>query len=200
MMEGGFTAKRGLASLIALSGALMAPVAGWGQAWLEDTRLAGISMGSSFESTISRAARGSYELEGGRRQSFDNWYASDWRDLSAVFETRLDGLEGDAWFVWGISTGERGEKYRVAPSLIVGYERVWTVEESAFFTIGLRAKLAGRLDEDPCTATYSLVQGPVAVNCRLAASPLPPDETLDYLWDEAPPDRFRVSIGYVVYF
>jgi hypothetical protein len=38
------------------------------------------------------------------------------------------------------------------------------------------------------------------VNCRLAATPLEPSETLDFLWDEKPGDRLQASIGLVFRF
>jgi hypothetical protein len=167
------------------------------QDFLSQTRLADISVGSAFESTTRDVSRSGYELEQGKFLSFEPWYSSKWRDTSILLETQLTR---SSWFIWGFSTGERGEKYKVQPSVTLGYEQVWEITETSFLSFGVRAKFGGRLKEKPCEAVYSLSGGPVPVNCRLAASILAPDATLSFLWDEAPPDQIRVNLGYSIFF
>lgn len=189
--------KRLLGAICSCALLLTAPSHAKGQVLPEGTRLSNLKMGSAFETTTRQTARGGYELEGGRFKSLGDWYSSDWRDLSVILETPLND---NSWLTWGFSTGERGDKYRVQPSLIVGFQKVWTIRDSSFLTFDITARIGGHLQEDPCSANYSLSNEQVAVNCRLAASLLPPDQTLDYLWDVAPPDRLRVSLGFVTYF
>lgn len=46
--------------------------------------------------------------------------------------------------------------------------------------------LGGRLRERSCVANYGEIGGVQAVNCRLAASVLPPGQTLGYLFNDKP--------------
>jgi hypothetical protein len=164
---------------------------------LENTRLSNARIGSSFDSLLRKTARGGYELQNGQSLSFGDWYDSERQAIELAFETQLTP---GSWLTWGFSTGERGEKYQIQPSLLLGYERTWALEKNAFLTFGISARFGGRLKEDPCEATYSLAVAPTKVNCRLAATTLRPDETLDYLWDEPPSNQFQMRAGYIVYF
>jgi len=56
-------------------------------------------------------------------------------------------------------------------------------------------RIGGHLRERACTADYGEIGGVQRVNCRLAATPLEPRETLQYLWDERPGDRLQASVG-----
>ena len=164
---------------------------------LEDTFLTRVSLGSDL-SGIPRDARGQgYELSGGERVSFDDWYRVRSPDLRVDFLTELTP---DFGLLWGFGTGERGEKYHVEPSLRVGFLYTAPVGETGTFSFSLTTRLGGRLRERACTADYGAIGGVQRVNCRLAATPLEPRETLQYLWDEAPGDRVEASVRLVFRF
>ena len=54
--------------------------------------------------------------------------------------------------------------------------------------------LGGTLHEKSCSADYGQIGGVQEVNCRLAASTLPPAETLRYLLNEKPYNHNQVSL------
>lgn len=176
---------------------IASPSASSGQVFWEDTRLADFQIGSVFETTTTLTARRGYELENGQFQRFREWYSNSWRDVKVVLETPIGKNQ---WFLWGMTTGEQAEKYIVQPSLILGYQSVFAVTDHSFFTFGLMAKFGGNLEEKSCTAKYSLTEISVPVNCRLAASLLPPAQTLEYLWNIDAPDRLQIDVGYIWYF
>lgn len=165
--------------------------------FLEDTRLSNVELGSSFEALILRTSQRSFELESGQTQNFKDWYSSKWKDFSITFE---NPISQNSWIYWGFSTGETAEKYIISPSIILGLERNWEINNQSFSTVTIKGKLGGNLREKPCMATYSLIDGTTVVNCRLAASILAPSETLKYLWDDEPADRLIISFKYTMFF
>jgi len=157
----------------------------------EDTHLIGVSLGSPLSSVPGRARSMGFELSGGGRIGFDDWYQVRIPDLRFEFLTELTP---DLGLIWGIGTGEYGEKYRIEPSLKVGLLHTRPIGDAGLLSIQLTTRIGGRLRERSCDADYGLIGGVQRVNCRLAATPLEPNETLDHLWDEGPTDRLEGAI------
>lgn len=141
-------------------------------------------------STNSRVA--GYELADGTPVSFANWYHTDWPD------TRVDMLTqfgDDFGLLWGFSTGERGEKYTIDPSLRIGFVAQAHPSANAVLSLTVRGVAWGNLNEQTCEGDYGEIGGIQTVNCRLAATFLPPEETLQYL-AHAEPNRLHISLSY----
>lgn len=141
------------------------------------TFLVDVSVGSPWEGDVSAASRGGYELVDGTRIEFGRWYTSTWRTMHVGFLTELGERTG---ILWGLSTGERGEKYRIRPGLTLGLLHRMPVGRQASLTFRADTMLGGDLREGICIADYGEIGGIQPVNCRLAATPLPPEETLAY--------------------
>lgn len=160
---------------------------------LESTYLIDLHQGSFLSDKTSRLRSGGYELADGRYQSFNKWYRTKWKDVSAAWMTQVTP---DFGVIYGFSSGERGEKYTIQPSLKVGFVAHKQISEHAHFTLRATTVVGGRLREKSCVADYGDIGGVQAVNCRLAATLLPPAETLGYLMDEEP-DRHQVFMTFV---
>lgn len=159
---------------------------------VDRTYLVGVAMGSSL-SVIPRSAQSSgYELSDGTPVRFDRWYQERVPNLQFDFVTEI---APDLGFLWGVGTGEYGEKYRIDPSLRVGLLYTRPVGRNGVLSLRLTTRLGGHLRERSCTADYGDIGGVQRVNCRLAATPLEPSETLDFLWNERPGDRLQASVG-----
>lgn len=179
-----------LSALLACAPALAGPALG-------ETWLIGVSLGSDLSPVPSETRHLGYELSGGERVSFEDWYQVRVPDLRLDFLTELTP---DLGLIWGVGTGEYGEKYRIDPSLRVGLLYTRPVGRNGVLSLRLTTRLGGRLRERACTADYGEIGGVQRVNCRLAATPLEPRETLDYLWNERPGDRIEASVGLVFRF
>ena len=142
------------------------------------------------ESEDSRVS--GYELSDGTPVKFADWYHTDWPD------TRVDLLTqfgDDFGLLWGFSTGERGEKYTIDPSLRVGFVAQAHPAANSILSLTVRAVAWGNLNEQTCEGDYGEIGGVQTVNCRLAATFLPPEETLQYL-AHAEPNRLHISLSY----
>jgi hypothetical protein len=142
---------------------------------LEDTFLIDLRAGTARSDIADALGSGGYELSDGRRVDLQRFYRSRWRDLDVTFLTQISDRFG---LVWGISTGERGRKYRIAPALRLGFIAQWPVGRRGVLTVTAETFVGGELEEFPCVADYGSIGGVQAVNCRLAATELPPSETL----------------------
>ena len=158
---------------------------------LEATFLTRVSLGSGLSGLPRDARSEGYELSGGERVSFNDWYRVQAPDLRVDFLTELTPEFG---LLWGVGTGEWGKKYRIEPSLRVGFLYSTAVGGNGTFSFSLTTRLGGRLRELPCAADYGEIGGVQRVNCRLAATPLEPRETLQYLWGEKPADRVEATM------
>lgn len=175
--------------LLALAVGLPAPA----EAQVGRTRLVGIEQGSAQSASARSLGRGGYELSNGDWVDFQPWYSSRWIDMRASFLTEITERTG---FLWGVSTGERGEKYKIDPGLQIGFIHVIDFGENSNLTISLRSVLWGNLEERACVADYGDIGGIQRVNCRLAATPLPPEETLGYLLRRKGFEDTRLSIRF----
>jgi hypothetical protein len=157
------------------------------------THLVRVEFGTGLSRTVTQARSGGYESAQGHWISMDRWYRSTWKDLRLTWLTQLDENNG---LIWGLGTGERGEKFTIEPSLKLGWLHQRPLGRHGLLALRLTAVLGGRLKERGCVADYGAVGGVQAVNCRLAATPLPPAETLKLLFHEPPKDRLEASIQY----
>lgn len=99
-------------------------------------------------------------------------------------------------FIWGASTGERGVKYTIAPSLKLGAVYQTEITKNGFFSVKGTTIVGGSLKEKSCTADYGDIGGVQEVNCRLAATELPPAETLNYLVRDKPYNQHQLLIQF----
>lgn len=162
-------------TLLGLSCAV--PTLASAQDLFEKTFLYKFSDSSSRSKIVRSVSRGGYELDDGRYQSFRGWYSSDIPDLTLLLYTEANP---NFAVIWGISTGEYGEKYRIDPTLHLGFSVTHAFTPHFSITLTAIGALGGRLSEKSCFANYPPF-GTYEVNCRLAASELPPAETLDYM-------------------
>lgn len=184
-----------LAVVLCLSG-LAVPVAS-AEGLLAGTHLLDIRQGSARSDTVRGASRGGYELTAGRRIDLRDWYSSRWTDLEIDFLTEIDR---DFGIIWGLSTGERGEKYRITPGLKLGFIYSTRPTERTTLTLTATTRLGSVLSERPCTADYGAIGGVQQVNCRLAASTLPPAETRKHDFDLSGRSDTEMALQYEMRF
>ncbi|MCE6958350.1 hypothetical protein LAZ40_04675 [Cereibacter sphaeroides] len=165
-------------------------------AWSE-THLLSVSLGSSRSEAAEDLGKGGYELADGRKVDFRDWYEAKWPDFNVQFLTEI---RPDLGLIWGISTGEQGDKYRIAPGLHLGV--IWQIPtgERSRLTLSATTMIGGSLREKACVADYGAIGGIQKVNCRLAATWLPPEETLDYLARVSARDDSRVALSWTMEF
>jgi hypothetical protein len=166
-------------------------------AFFEDSNLVSINVGSPLSDAIRNFSGDGFELSDGTPIQFGDWYDSYWRDLQVVFVTELSSNFG---IYWGFGTGENAEKYFIEPSLRLGFVTTAEISKHEFISFSALAILGGRLKERACLADYGAIGGRQTVNCRLAAAPIAPSDTLRFLLDEPPPDRLIVSFRYEMRF
>lgn len=177
--------------------ALCHPQALAAQDFWERTHLVDMHSGSEFEGSIRRLGTGGYELSDGTPVDFRDWYHSNWTDLHAMWITQVTDNFG---FYWGLSTGERAEKYEIDPSLKFGFITLFPINDASVISLSATTVFGGMLREKPCTADYGQIGGVQRVNCRLAASTLPPAETLGFMMKAKPADRLSISLRYMFRF
>jgi hypothetical protein len=95
-------------------------------------------------------------------------------------------LQEDFGILWGFSTGEWGEKYRIQPAFKLGAIIQHRFSPRASISLSATRYFGGEFQEKSCVADYGQIGGIQAVNCRLAASTLEPAQTLQYLYRSKP--------------
>jgi hypothetical protein len=163
------------------------------QSFTERTSIISFRYGSSLSDQMREVRRDGYELSDGTPVSFRQWYASSRKDLQLTWLTELSANFG---LLWGFGTGERGEKYHIQPGLKIGVLFRTDLSRDSSLSLSATTILGGWLKEDSCVADYGAIGGVQTVNCRLAASVLPPAETLQYLYNEPPEDQLVLSLRY----
>ncbi len=161
------------------------------------THLIGIQYGSALSREVGGFRGQSYDLANGNTVRFDRWYATQWQDMQLTWLTEVNPQLG---LIWGIGTGEQGPKYRIDPSVQLGFLFQQPLSKLSAWSVRATARLGGRLKEKTCVADYGDIGGVQSVNCRLAATELPPDETMKYLMNEGPRDRLVFALRYVQQF
>jgi hypothetical protein len=179
----GVAVLAGLLSLAAPSAALE----------LEETYLLDVRLGSARADIARSLGNGGYELSDGTPIDFEDWYQPRLPEMTVMFLSQVSPRTG---VVWGLSTGERGEKYRIDPGLWLGLVHRMPVGRNADVTFTAMSLVGGDFREDSCTADFGEIGGIATVNCRLAASRLRPEDTLDYLVREDGASETVVSIRY----
>jgi len=167
------------------------------QSFTETTHLVDIRAGSDLTEKVRKISYGGYELSDGTPVSFRQWYTSYWTDLSLTWMTEINTNFG---VYWGLSTGESGPKYRIQPGLKIGFLLQSEITRSGTISLSATTVLAGMLTEETCIADYGAIGGVQTVNCRLAASTLPPAETLQHLFNDPPSDRIEMVLRYQLKF
>lgn len=164
--------------------------------FLEDLKLIGLGFGG-LSSVAASFRNGTGGLSDGSRYSFRRYYTSEIRDVRI---TMLSPINPNLGIIWGLGTGESGAKYRIDPSLKLGFLATEPLGDNEWLSLTVTTVLGGRFRESSCTADYGAIGGIQEVNCRLADSLLPPADTLQYLVDQAPPDQLNISLRYWLYF
>ncbi len=176
----------GLSAVLALSG--QAPAEG--MVLGSDTHLVDLRVGSAQTARVAQSAV-DYELSDGTPANVARFYRSRTKDLSVLMLTELSPSTG---LLWGVSLGDSGEKYRIDPSLRLGFVHNERIGDNGLLALKVVVRAGGRLREKPCVADYGDIGGVQAVNCRLAASQMRPADTLNYLFNHPAPDRVEASL------
>jgi hypothetical protein len=182
---------RPVVSAIALASCMAAVAPAATADLLERTYLADMRLGSVWSGEVRAAARGGYDLTGGAPVRFRPWYTPDRHSLDVGFLTELGR---DTALLWGISTGERGEKYVIRPGLSLGILHRIPLGSMSSVTFRAETMIGGGLRETPCVADFGEIGGVQVTNCRLAATPLQPRETLRYLMRRDGWEATRVAV------
>ena len=159
------------------------------------TSLVDIHQGSPLSDRARSLGNGGYELQNGTFVSFNQWYRARWVDMHVDLLTQITE---DTGILWGFGTGEQGEKYRIEPSLKLGFLTQMHPNPNSTLSLSLTTTIGGKLTEKSCEADYGDF-GTYSVNCRLVASQLAPEETLKYLVN-AKPESQHIWLNYRVTF
>ena len=157
------------------------------------THLIELTQGSVLSSQVSAFRGLSFETAAGQTIRFASWYRPRWTDLRLSWMSEVNRHWG---VIWGISTGERGQKYAIDPSLKLGLVYQQPLSQRDSLSWRATTVLGGRLREKPCSADYGDIGGVQQVNCRLAATELTPEATLRQLLNQAPPTRFELNVKF----
>lgn len=163
------------------------------QGFLASTYLLNVRQGSDLSRQVSQLRGQGYEAADGSPVSFDRWFSTHWTDLRVLWLTQIDQHSG---IIWGVSSGERGEKYTIEPGLTLGFIHQIRLFSNASLSLHGLTVIGGRLKEKTCEADYGDIGGHQTTNCRLAASTLPPEQTLRYLMNEKPRQDSLMSIRF----
>lgn len=161
------------------------------------THLLDIRIGSPRSDLVHRISRRGYELAGGEYQSFAGWYGTGQREIDVSFLTQVTE---DLGLVWGFSTGEEGEKYRITPGIRLGFVHERQITRRSRLSLSMVLQLGADLRERTCLADFGAIGGEREVNCRLAASALAPEETLRHTFRLRGIDASRIAVSYVLEF
>ena len=159
----------------------------------DDTFLIGVAQGSGRSDLMRALSRGALTLSDGRGVAFRDWYRARHPEVSVSMMTQISPEFG---ITWGISSGERGEKYSMSAGFSIGFIYQIKTGRRGLVTLSASTLLGGALRERACVADYGAVGGIQAVNCRLAATALPPEETLRYLIRETGRRESRAAVTY----
>lgn len=164
------------------------PTATYGRGFVDDTYLILAQQGTLMSKKVSDIRYQSIENAFGQKISFEKWYKNkyNWIDSQFMWLTQVDKNSG---ILWGFTTGEKGEKYFIKPSVSIGLLQRYEINKNSSISFQMSFQFGGRLKERSCIADYGEVGGIQRVNCRLAATELEPKETLKYLFNEEPKDH-----------
>jgi len=135
-------------------------------------------------------------LGGGGWQSMAPFYATHWREVTAKALLTLDADHG---IVFGVTSGEAGEKYKIDPGIILGFIAQSHPRPQGTLSLSVNTSLFGHMTEYPCQGDFGDLGDDITVNCRLAASPISIEDGLAQLVDQDP-SRLTLSVSYTVNF
>lgn len=195
LLRGLFGFVRPAIALMAISIATSAPARA--ESFLiPNTRLVDVQIGSELSERMRSYANQNHTLSSGASLSLDPLYSAEFREVSATWITQVEPNLG---IYWGLSTGETGEKYRIDPALKLGFVLTHALSRNSQISLSASTVLGGRLQEYPCAAETGS-GGINSVNCRLAGSSMAAEDTLGYMFNEAPPDRTQITVRYTFSF
>lgn len=171
--------------------------AGPNQSAPNGTSLIGLSFHGLNSAAVRQAARDGFELSGGAVADMGHWYSPRFPNVSATF---LTTVSPHLSLLWGGSLGERGPKYSLGPAGMFGVMIRRPMGRRSWLNLEAVGHFGGALRESSCLGDYGAIGGVQAVNCRLAASVLPPAQTLDYLWNTPPIWHGQVKISFEIRF
>ena len=163
----------------------------------DNTYLIDIGQGSQLSQLMRASQTGGFETANGNWVSFKGWYSTNWTDSRLAMMTQLTPWLG---LIWGVSTGELGEKYTIDPSVKFGLVVRHDFAKNSSLSFKVTTILGGSLREKSCSADYGEIGGQQKVNGRLAATPLAPPDTLQYLYNMKPLNSYFLSLQYSLSF
>lgn len=158
-----------------------------------NTYLIDLGQGSQLSQVMRASQTGGFETANGNWVSFKGWYSTNWTDARLAMMTQLTPWLG---LIWGASTGELGEKYTIDPSVKLGLVVRHDFAKNSSLSFKATTILGGSLREKSCMADYGEIGGQQKVNCRLAATPIAPADTLQYLYNMKPLNSYFLSLQY----
>lgn len=161
--------------------------------FVENTYFVSLKQGSVLSERVRSLHGTGYESATGEKIKMDNWYSTKFVDVHAEFFTQVNQQFG---VIWGFSTGEKGPKYTIDPSVKLGGIFKYDISKSSSVIVKGYRVFGGRLHEKSCTADYGDIGGVQEANCRLAATEMQPSETLNYMMNQRPVDYKMVSIQF----
>ena len=108
--------------------------ASFGRGFLESTYLIEAVQGTEMSRRINDIRYQSYENAYGQKISMYKFYKTNWTDARFNWLTQIDK---DYGIIWGFSTGERGRKYNINPSVTIGFLRQFEIDSRTTFSIRL---------------------------------------------------------------
>ena len=160
--------------------------------FVDRTALIDVHQGSSLDGTVWALGTGGYELSDATPIYLRHWYTTQRPNVSASWLTEI---RPDFGVTWRFQTGEHGDKYHINPALNLGIIMVDQLSAQSTLSFTANGVIGGWLKESTCQADYGAIgSGIQTVNCRLAASELPPAETLKYLANVPPPDWLVLGV------
>jgi hypothetical protein len=152
----------------------------------------------NLESTLNRRAKalrdGGFETASGEQINFYSWYAPHTNEIHVTLMTQITR---NFCVIWGAGSGERADKYTIDPSIKIGFVYQAEFRKNHLFSISGIGSVGGDFREHTCMADYGGIGGVREVNCRLAATEMPPEMTLNYLESGKPDSIFQILYKFV---
>lgn len=161
--------------------------------FLADTYLIDLFVGSHRSTLAKNLGKGGFELATGEFFSLEAFYTPKFPQVSVLFLHQLSPSFG---IIWGVGTGESAPKYKIQPSIYLGFLVQEEVFDNAFLSLKAVYPVGGRLSEYSCSGDFGEIGGIQEVNCRLAADILAPSETLNLLAQVSSEIDASVSLGF----
>jgi hypothetical protein len=166
-----------------------------GDSFVKSTYFVNITQETTTSLRAKELRNGGYETSSGAYIDFNRWYSPKWTDTRISWVTQVTPKLS---ILWGVSTGEKAEKYTITPSLKLGVHYQTNLSKRSTLSFNASTYIGGKLNEKACIADYGDIGSVQEVNCRLAATTLAPEDTLNYLVQYKPIDTWYIQ--YTLYF